>query len=114
MVFVVDSESGTLTAFSLDVLESSDTDAGQSGQIELLIFSTGRSAHSQLSIVVVGRGTVGADSLDEVEGGETGADSSHDFFIDSALNVGDGVNWRRNENLAAFSLVQKVALNTVT
>ena len=77
MEFIIDSVFRAGVAFSIDILESSDTDAGKTGKIELLFSTAGRSANAELSIIVIRRNAVSTNSFHEIEVRKASTDVSY-------------------------------------
>ena len=100
---IVEGKSRASSAHSINSLESSDTDAGHTGQIQLLVSSASRSANRHLGIVVLGRRTEGTDSLDEVEVGSALADIVDENLVESADRNYFGGDDRSSPDFVALS-----------
>jgi hypothetical protein len=114
LISAVDGVGGADTTLSVDVVESSEADALESVEVELLVGSAGGSADSQLGVVDVRGSTFSAGTLDQVESREAGADIIDQLLVEPTSR--DYRSWRyrgRVVNCTALSGLVDVALGAL-
>ena len=101
---VIDGVCRAGSTFAVDVDKTSNADAGESVDIELLIAGAVGSADSQLSIIVARSDAGSADSLDKVVVRETSADIIDHSFVESTDWDGNNGISGNNDLFSALAL----------
>lgn len=89
---------GALSAFSLNIHESTAADTSVGIEVQNLVDPAFRSADGILRVIVVRGNTVGADSLDRIEIWQASADAIDILLVESADNWVWNYNGRCNED----------------